>query len=91
MKLLDWLKREYRTSSASIAKERLHIVVAHQRREHGQPDYMPQLERELIAVIRRYVPVGDDAIQISVDKEHGYSALEVNVTLPIPPSGRMTR
>ena len=45
MKLLDFLKRE-RKKSASVAKERLQIIVAHQRTQRGQPDYMPLLEKE---------------------------------------------
>ncbi|CAO1659180.1 MULTISPECIES: cell division topological specificity factor MinE [Halomonadaceae] len=81
MKLLEFLKRE-RRKSASVAKERLQIIVAHQRSQRGQPDYMPLLERELLEVIRRYVHVDDDAIQISLDSEDNCSVLELNVTLP---------
>lgn len=79
MKLLAFLKREYRTKSASVAKDRLHIVIAQQR---GMPDYMAKLEQEIIETIRRYVHVDEDAIQISLGSEGNYSALEVNVTLP---------
>ncbi|MGO2398380.1 MAG: cell division topological specificity factor MinE, partial [Halomonas sp.] len=68
--------------SASVAKERLQIIVAHQRSQRGQPDYMPLLERELLEVIRRYVHVDDNAIQISLDSEDNCSVLELNVTLP---------
>ncbi|MCB8890538.1 cell division topological specificity factor MinE [Vreelandella malpeensis] len=81
MKLLEFLKRE-RKKSASVAKERLQIIVAHQRSQRGQPDYMPMLERELLEVIRRYVHVDDNAIQISLDREDNCSVLELNVTLP---------
>ncbi|MFC0268890.1 cell division topological specificity factor MinE [Kushneria aurantia] len=81
MKLLDFLKRE-RKKSASVAKERLQIIVAHQRSQRDQPDYMPMLERELLEVIRRYVEVDQDAINISLDSEDDCSILELNVTLP---------
>jgi cell division topological specificity factor len=81
VKLLEFLKRE-RKKSASVAKERLQIIVAHQRSQRGQPDYMPMLERELLEVIRRYVQVDDDAINISLDSEDNCSVLELNVTLP---------
>lgn len=83
MKLLDFLKRE-RKNSASVAKERLQIIVAHQRTQRGQPDYMPMLERELLEVIRRYVQIDDDAVNISLDREDNCSVLELNVTLPRP-------
>lgn len=81
MKLLDFLKRE-RKNTASVAKERLQIIVAHQRTQRGQPDYMPMLERELLEVIRRYVQIDDDAVNISMDSEDNCSVLELNVTLP---------
>ncbi|MDN6180292.1 MAG: cell division topological specificity factor MinE [Halomonas sp.] len=81
MKLLEFLKRE-RKKSAPVAKERLQIIVAHQRSQRGQPDYMPKLERELVEVIRRYVDIDNDAVQISMDSEDNCSVLELNVTLP---------
>lgn len=83
MKLLDFLKRE-RKKTASVAKERLQIIVAHQRSQRDQPDYMPMLERELLEVIRKYVQVDQDAINISLDREDDCSVLELNVTLPRP-------
>lgn len=81
MKLLDFFRGE-RKKSASVAKERLQIIVAHQRGQRDQPDYMPMLERELLEVIRRYVKVDRDAINISLDKDDDCSILELNVTLP---------
>ncbi|GHC24834.1 cell division topological specificity factor MinE [Aidingimonas halophila] len=81
MKLLDFLKGE-RKKSASVAKERLQIIVAHQRSQRDQPDYMPMLERELLEVIRRYVQVDQDAININLDRDEDCSVLELNVTLP---------
>ncbi|EPC01812.1 cell division topological specificity factor [Litchfieldella anticariensis FP35 = DSM 16096] len=81
MKLLDFLRGE-RKKTASVAKERLQIIVAHQRSQRDQPDYMPMLERELLEVIRRYVKVEQDAINISLDRDDDCSVLELNVTLP---------
>lgn len=81
MKLLDFLRGE-RKKTASVAKERLQIIVAHQRGQRGQPDYMPMLERELLEVIRRYVEVDQDAINITLDRDADCSVLELNVMLP---------
>lgn len=81
MKLAEFMKRE-RHKTASVAKERLQIIVAHQRSQHGQPDYMPMLERELLDVVRRYVLVDEDAIQVTLDSEENCSILELNVILP---------
>lgn len=83
MSLFDYFSRKKKQESpASMAKERLQIIVAHQRSQRGQPDYMPLLEKELLEVIRRYVKVDDDAINISLDSEDNCSVLELNVTLP---------
>ncbi|MCK0745579.1 cell division topological specificity factor MinE [Chromohalobacter nigrandesensis] len=87
MKLLEFLKRE-RKKSASVAKERLQIIVAHQRGERDQPDYMPMLQQELLEVIRRYVQVDQDAININLDSDNDCSILELNVTLPRDEQGR---
>jgi len=81
VRLLDFFRGENK-KTASVAKERLQIIVAHQRGQRGQPDYMPMLERELLEVIRRYVEVDRDAISINLDRDADCSILELNVTLP---------
>jgi cell division topological specificity factor len=68
--------------SASIAKERLRIIVAQERRGRGGPDYMPLLRRELMDVIRKYVNVDPAAVQINVEREDGHEVLEFSVALP---------
>ena len=80
MKLLEFLKRE-RKKSASVAKERPDHRGA-PAGQRDQPDYMPMLEKELLEVIRRYVQVDQDAINISLDRDNDCSVLELNVTLP---------
>lgn len=68
--------------SANIAKERLRIIVAQERSARGGPDYLPLLRRELLEVIRKYVNVDPDAIQISLEREDGQEVLELSVALP---------
>ena len=69
-------------SSASVAKERLQIIVARERSTRGGPDYLPQLQQELLMVVRNYVPVGEDAVNVQVDRDSGCEILELNITLP---------
>ena len=69
-------------SSASVAKERLQIIVARERSTRGGPDYLPQLQEELLQVVRTYVPVDQDAVNIQLDRESGCEILELNITLP---------
>jgi cell division topological specificity factor MinE len=84
---MDWLKFFRRetpnTASASVARERLMIAVAHQRRGEGNgPDYLPRLREELLSVVRKYVQVADDAVQFQVQRDDGLEVLELNITLP---------
>ena len=69
-------------SSASVAKERLQIIVARERSTRGGPDYLPQLQEELLQVVRKYVPVDQDAVNIQLDRESGCEILELNIALP---------
>lgn len=81
MSFFDYFKSN-KKNTASIAKERLQIIVAHERGKRAQPDYLPQLQQEILAVIRKYVNVGDDQVQVQLDKNDDCSILELNVTLP---------
>ena len=69
-------------SSASIAKERLRIIVAQERSTRGAPDFLPLLRRELLQVIHKYVNVDPEAIQVSLEREEGHEVLELSVALP---------
>ena len=81
MALLDYFRQRKTTGSASIAKERLQILVAHDRRSGGH-SYLPQLQRDLLKVIRKYVAVDNDAVSVSVERDGGQEILELNIVLP---------
>jgi cell division topological specificity factor len=70
-------------TSAQVAKERLRIIVSQERSKRGGgPDYLPLLRKELLEVIRKYVNVDPDAIQVNVEREDGHEVLELSVALP---------
>lgn len=73
-----------RQKSAAIARERLQIILAHERDgRHGcKPDYLPALQRELIEVISKYVAVNQDDIKVQLERQDNYEVLEVNIVLP---------
>lgn len=79
MSIFDYFRANKKTS-ASIAKERLQIIVAHQR--CGNTDFLPLLEKELIAVISKYVKINKDQVKVELGKTGDTSVLELNVTLP---------
>ncbi|NOU22043.1 MAG: cell division topological specificity factor MinE [Methyloglobulus sp.] len=81
MSLLDYFKTS-KTSSASLAKERLQILVAHERVSKDQPTYLPQLQKELLEVIQKYVNVDRNSISVSFEQNDHQETLELNITLP---------
>ncbi|NKF51573.1 cell division topological specificity factor MinE [Shewanella sp. WXL01] len=83
MSILDYFRSNKKAASASLAKDRLQIIVAHQRAERDAPDYFPQMKQEIIEVIRKYVHVNEDQVNVQLDQDdNNLSVLELNVTLP---------
>jgi cell division topological specificity factor len=77
MDLLSIFRR--RPSTANVAKERLRIIVAQERSTRGGPDYLPVLRSELLHVIRKYVNVDVEAIQVNFERDGGHEVLELSV------------
>jgi cell division topological specificity factor len=67
--------------SAAIAKERLKIVLAHERAGRHAPDFLPKLQKELIDVVCRYVEIRHDMIRVNLGKSGETSLLEINIEL----------
>ncbi|MCA1796432.1 MAG: cell division topological specificity factor MinE, partial [Geobacteraceae bacterium] len=66
MKFLDFF-RSSKQGSASIAKERLQIIVAHERRKTDTPDFLPMLQQDILTVVRKYIHITEDQIKLSLD------------------------
>ncbi|MEX0300968.1 MAG: cell division topological specificity factor MinE [Leisingera sp.] len=71
-----------RKASASTAKERLQILLAHERSGGARPDCLPQLQRDILEVIRRHMQIGDEAIDIRMERGDELSSLEINIEFP---------
>ncbi|ANC90914.1 cell division topological specificity factor MinE [Azospirillum humicireducens] len=69
-------------ASAVQAKERLQIVMAHERAGRSGPDYLPMLQQELLAVIAKYVNIDENKVEVKLDRGGDCSTLEVNIELP---------
>ena len=86
MGLLDLFRQDRKKNTAKAAKERLQILIAHEHAmgsgKHNGPDYLPKLREEIIAVIRKYVPVSDQDVNFQVEKGDDLDMLELNITLP---------
>ena len=70
--------------TASVAKERLQIILAHERsgRNAAEPDYLPALQRELMAVISKYVKINLSDIKVNLERQDNLEVLEVKIELP---------
>lgn len=70
--------------AANVAKERLQIILAHERTGRGgsRPDYLPDLQRKLIAVISKYVAISPDDIKVNAERQDNFDVLEVKIELP---------
>ena len=83
MSLIDYFRSNKKQTSASVAKDRLQIIVAHQRGERSGPDYLPQMKQEIIEVIKKYVTISEDQVSVQMEQnDENLSVLELNVTLP---------
>jgi cell division topological specificity factor len=71
--------------SATEAKERLQILLAHERSDLAKPDYLPRLHHELLQVIAKYVEIDEDKINVEFETTGSVSTLEVNIELPNRP------
>jgi cell division topological specificity factor len=82
MGLLDYFRSTRPKGSASVAKERLQILVAHDRSERHRPSYLPKLQREILEVIRKYVEVDMASVSVNYEQEDSREILELNIILP---------
>lgn len=80
MSILNYLRK--RNTTASVAKERLQIIISHERSQRNTPDYLPKLQEEILEVIAKYVPINKQKVSVNVERIGNGSVLELNVTMP---------
>jgi cell division topological specificity factor len=71
-----------RRGSAPIARERLKILLSHERTSHGQSDLLANLRDEILAVVAKHVNVEHDQVHVTMDRGNSVSRLEINVEVP---------
>jgi cell division topological specificity factor len=80
MGLLRLLRR--RTGSAPVARERLQILLAHERGLRNQPDLLGILREEILAVVSRHVTLDPEKVVVRMDRGKSVSTLEVDIEIP---------
>ena len=84
MSLFTFLLGE-KKKTANVAKERLQIILAHERSGRnpgGSPDYLPALQRDLVAVISKYVKIDPQHLKVNFERQDELEVLEVKIELP---------
>jgi len=81
MKLINFFKRP---STAPVARERLQLLLAHERAVSGKSDLIAILQEEIMAVIARHFPVEQEGIKVKMERGEAVSTLEVEVEIPTP-------
>jgi cell division topological specificity factor len=79
MNLLDWFRRR---PSAPVARERLQVLLAHERAVLGNSDLIGTLREEILAVIAKHIAINDDSVRIKLERGDQVSLLEIDIELP---------
>ncbi len=82
MGIFSFFRSRTEPRSASLAKERLQVLIAHERSDRDGPDYLPMLKQDILDVIKKYVSIGEDQVVVQLDSQENCDVLELNITLP---------
>lgn len=88
MSWIDLFRNNKKRNTATTAKERLQIVISHERTRQSQPDLITAMQTEILNIIAKYLGIPSDKIQeqvkVDVERRGEHSVLELNITLPEP-------
>jgi cell division topological specificity factor len=79
---MKWIQNLLGGRSAGMAKDRLKIVIAQERSAQGQPDFLPLLHKEILAVIEKYMRISSDMVEVDFSHQDKSAILKLNVILP---------
>ncbi|MGH6735702.1 MAG: cell division topological specificity factor MinE [Methyloceanibacter sp.] len=82
---MNWFFPFRRRKTASVARERLQILLTHERGAEGQSDLIPLLREEVLAAVAKHVPVDVDKVQVKIERGKAVSLLEIDIEIPCDP------
>lgn len=82
MSMFSFFRRPRQANTASAAKDRLQILLAHERTGRASPEVLPLLQRDIMEAIERHMKVGGDSVDIRIERGDDLSTLEINIELP---------
>ena len=71
-----------RRGSAPVARERLQILLAHERSSHGQSDLLAKLRDEILAVVAKHINVDHDQVRVKMERGDKVSTLDIDIEVP---------
>lgn len=80
MSLFEFFRKK---TSAPVARDRLQVLLAHERSVIGKSDLLATLQEEILAVIAKHISIDRDAVQIKMDRGASFSTLEIDVEVPL--------
>jgi cell division topological specificity factor len=85
---MNWFSPFGRRKTASVARERLQILLTHERGAESKTDLVPLLREEVLKVVAKHISIDPDKVQVRVEREKSFSLLEIDIE--IPGSGMVT-
>ena len=85
MSIFSYVRRK---DSAPIARDRLQIMLAHERATLGGSDIVAKLREEILAVIARHMTIDQDKVQVKMDRDGSVSTLDIEIEVPLEASSR---
>jgi len=79
---MSFLKFFMRNRSAPVARDRLQVLLAHERALSGRPDLVAVLQQEILAVIAKHIPIDRDKVVVKLDRGSQVSTLEIDIEMP---------
>jgi cell division topological specificity factor len=79
---MNFLNFFLRNRSAPVARDRLQVLLAHERALSGRPDLVAVLQQEILAVIARHIPIDRDKVVVKLDRGSQVSTLEIDIEMP---------
>jgi cell division topological specificity factor len=81
MSLLDYFRRR-RQPTALLAKERLQIILSHERARRSAPEFLPALQQDIIQAVAKYFPIDPEGVTVQFEQRESCAVLELNIALP---------
>lgn len=86
---MSWLnffrkQREDTGTTAATAKDRLQVIISHERVSRTKEDFLPKLQQELVQVVARYVSIDPEKVQVNLERGGDFSTLAIDIELPGP-------